>query len=248
MARRRTYIMLFLLLVCAPAVAWNIAYPSGSWRYKMTVTVETPEGIKTGSAVRQVTVWTYPEIAPSVSASIDVKGEAVVVDLGKRGVLYALLGSGGSVLYGKSIVSEAFPNPRRQRGGGATREGIKYYKYLQAGPKELPAGLYPMFVTFRDPNDFKSVQPVYPRTNGQIVPAYSRSPPPANAPDFEEVFGAGVSLQSVTIEMTFEPITRKIKAYLPSFDEESGYMEWFKTLEHGDPRKIYSTDFKHGVW
>jgi hypothetical protein len=103
-------------------------------------------------------------------------------------------------------------------------------------------------VTFRDPNDFKSIQPVYSRTNGQIVPAYSQFPPPANAPDFEEVFGEGVSLKSVTIEMTFAPITRKIDAYLPSFDEESGYMEWFKALKHGDPRKIYSTDFKHGVW
>jgi len=35
-------------------VAMDDSYVSGTWRYKMTVVVETPEGIKSGSAVREV--------------------------------------------------------------------------------------------------------------------------------------------------------------------------------------------------
>ncbi|MBL8711812.1 MAG: hypothetical protein JNM12_02845 [Alphaproteobacteria bacterium] len=63
-------------------------------RYKMTVTVETPEGIKTGSAVREAVRHTEPSILPEQGgATYNIsKGEAVVIDLGQRGILFALLG------------------------------------------------------------------------------------------------------------------------------------------------------------
>src|SRR6185295_18881078 len=35
----------------------RIIRPMGLWHYRMTVQVETPEGLKTGSAVRQVTMY-----------------------------------------------------------------------------------------------------------------------------------------------------------------------------------------------
>jgi len=42
--KARDFLTLFLL--CGGALlAWHIVYPSGTWRYKMTVVVETPEGI-----------------------------------------------------------------------------------------------------------------------------------------------------------------------------------------------------------
>src|SRR4051812_10059597 len=85
---------LFLIVLAALIIGWNIAYPSGTWHYKMTVTVETPEGIKTGSAVRAVTVHLVPRLSLEVHPTIEVKGEAVAVDLGRRGVLFALMRGG----------------------------------------------------------------------------------------------------------------------------------------------------------
>ena len=63
-------------------------------RYKMTVTVETPEGIKTGYAVREASRYTEPSILPDQGGAFYniTKGEAVVVDLEQRGVLFVLLG------------------------------------------------------------------------------------------------------------------------------------------------------------
>lgn len=57
-----------------------------TWRYKMTVTVETPEGIKTGSAVREISNSLQGNNWPDVGNPAGVRGEAVVVDLSKRGV------------------------------------------------------------------------------------------------------------------------------------------------------------------
>lgn len=44
------------------------------WRYKMTVSVETPEGIVTGSAVRQMGNDTAGSVLPEVGNLADVRG------------------------------------------------------------------------------------------------------------------------------------------------------------------------------
>ncbi|HTK84182.1 MAG TPA: hypothetical protein VL625_03765 [Patescibacteria group bacterium] len=62
-------------------------YSAASGRYKITVTVETPEGLKTGSAVREIYAKSGGPtmLAEASSGHVDATGEAVVVDLGKRG-------------------------------------------------------------------------------------------------------------------------------------------------------------------
>ena len=52
-------LVVLLAVVGVGYVACAEMFPSGTWRYKMTVTVETPEGIKTGSAVREVVNDTF---------------------------------------------------------------------------------------------------------------------------------------------------------------------------------------------
>src|SRR5689334_19573264 len=66
-------------------------------RYRVTVTVETPEGIKTGSAVREASMYHETSILPDQGGTFYniAKGQAVAVDLGKRGVLFVLLGGEG---------------------------------------------------------------------------------------------------------------------------------------------------------
>lgn len=76
----------FVLVLIALIFAWKHFYPSGAWCYKMTVTVETPEGVKTGSAVREVYSRTDPALLVNNGThTILAKGDAVVIDLGSRG-------------------------------------------------------------------------------------------------------------------------------------------------------------------
>lgn len=150
------------VLAVTGAIAWageyisKEEYTQGTWRYKITVEVETPEGIKTGSAVRQVTVTLGYLPSPESTADKDSKGEAVVVDLGKRGVLFSL--TSFSDYY---TVFRAFPFSQ----GGTTKEGIEYYSHLKDVKATLKPENYPMLVTFKNLNDPKSVVNVYEITN-----------------------------------------------------------------------------------
>lgn len=179
-------------------VGWLVVYPVGQWRYRLTLVVETPEGMVTGSAVREVWAYSMPKILPQQHAGADeVSGEAVVVDLGKRGVLFALLRSEGDVDYGTRIVYRMFPYPP---GGALTRGGIRYYDTLD-GKAEVPFDKLPMLVRFREMNDPKTVEKVDPN-------------------DLEAIFGEGVRLVSATIEMTSDPVTRGVEerlTWLPQY-------------------------------
>lgn len=200
-----------LALIIVLALSVLISTVSGTWHYKMTVNINTPEGLKSGYSVREVSNSASPILnavrLPDTGNSAKVRGEAVVVDLGERGVLFALLkgyyaGDTERILY--HVI-----------GGDTTIEGIKSLNDRQRQPP-IPVPLkdknyYPMLATFTDLNDPRTVTPVITMKNvGE----------PGNVMDvdndrFEELFGAGVSLHSITIELTDEPITWGIEKYLP---------------------------------
>jgi hypothetical protein len=215
--------LIFLALLCitAAVLAGVIKEkpPSGTWRYKMTVEVETPEGIKSGSTVREVTIQDLAEPTnPSMGGfRTKVKGEAVVVDLGPRGVLFALLnGYAFGPDYAWQIVFHAFPMPGKPPGaGGATPEGLEYYSHLKA-KTVLPPSLYPMMVTFADLKEPKTVKSVYDmHWNGRYPMHYETT-----ADRFEETFGQGIRLKSIEIEMADESITQGIEkklVWLPEY-------------------------------
>lgn len=176
-------------------------YPSGTWRYRMTVVVETPEGTKTGSAVREVHAYMEPELlgVPTGGHTKLKAGEAIVIDLGSRGVLFALLRGGiRGPDYGWAIVYNAFPFANST--GETTKEVILHYRELKAGKVTLPPKLYPMFVRFRDLNDPKTVERVGPKS-------------------MQKIFGDGVEIREVTIEMTSSPVSWGIEKWLPWLPE-----------------------------
>lgn len=185
----RILIVAFVVIVSAGiAFAMSNKPEIYSFRYKMTVSVDTPEGIKTGSAVREVTVTIRPvpmDKRRPWRSSISVKGEAVIVDLGQRGLLFSLL-DGDDAHY---IIFKTFPYSK----GGTTPEGAAYYAQLKAGPSVIKQ--IPTMVTFKDIRDPKSVMAV-DRTN------------------LAATFGAGITLKDVTIEMTDEDVTWGIEKYL----------------------------------
>lgn len=182
-----TFVILLGIYGC-----WQAVFPFGWFNYKLTLVVNTPEGQKVGSSVRKIIVAKMPKLLPDEhGGQIDVRGEALVVDLGERGVLFALLKEGKSIgSDAKRIIFKEFPTDHAIY----SRSGISYYRNLEA-KKELAFDRLPMLVRFRDMNDPKTVELVDPN-------------------DLAASFGEGVKLKSATIEMTNEAVTTGVEKYL----------------------------------
>jgi hypothetical protein len=143
------------------------------------------------------------------------KGEAVVVDLGKRGVLFALMtGPMTGSDYGIDVVKYALPftdsngNPSN---GATTKEIIDHYSHLKE-KKILTVDDYPMFVHFKDINNPKTVENVldFERVGDQY-PIHYR----IKADHTAKMFGQGVKIKEITLEMIDEPMTWGIEKWLP---------------------------------
>lgn len=215
----------------------------GEWRYRMTVAIETPESERIGTTVRQVGAHAGPShLKPFQGGHASVtKGEAVVIDLGDRGVVFALMrGPRHGVDYGGVIPFTAFPADF----GGLTPEGIAYYSTLKAGPVELAPENYPQFVYFRDMGDPTSVENLidYASCDGGDTGYMQRFC--IKNDRFAEVFGEGVRLKSVTIEMTESPATTGLVLdrlpWLPSRKTMRGTLGGGDSITH-DPTGTWLT-------
>ncbi len=187
-------LMLFTVSACKQeASATDSLVTRGTWRYKMTVTVETPEGLKTGSAVREMSN-SYSKIRidfPESTNPAKLVGEAVVVDLGDRGKLFALLkGYRYDVNHAHHIVYQYF-------GGGTNAAGIKALANLKDIKRTIDPNDYPMFVTFTDLHDPKSVKKVLEMVPDKTPGIHGRYN--LTADHTEEFFGEGVKIREVTI-------------------------------------------------
>ena len=209
---KKIFLIVGLLILCGSVAAQAMGdlYVSGTWRYKMTVVVETPEGIKTGSAVREISNSTSSVKIidfPQAGNPARVKGEAVVVDLGERGRLFALIGDQSDEEF-----YQAFPVPGS---APATIEGIKYYNSLKIGSKAtLDPTLYPGYptlVTFTDTKDLKSIEKLmqWEWIDGKYPIRYR-----LKEDNFEKFFGEGVKLKEITLEIVNSPLTSVVGKYL----------------------------------
>lgn len=200
---------IFLLL---GTCAWMVG-PYGTYRYKLTLEVETPEGLKSGYAVREVKTIHGIKLTPESHPSVRIRGEAVVVDLGERGVAFSIIEEDA-----KTIACNAFPVPGESPGSGCTTpEGIRYYDSLKEGKAILPLKWLPTIVTFTDLKDPTSVQYVYgvERYEEPLPHGGSETGWRVKEDNFEKLFGQGVKLKQVTIEMTDEPVTIRVLNWLP---------------------------------
>ena len=85
--------ILTLVLTILAALALTGCGDTYEWNQKITVEVETPDGVKSGSSVQHIR-WVAGAGYPGMdgpSADSKVTGEAVVVDLGGGKYLFALL-------------------------------------------------------------------------------------------------------------------------------------------------------------
>jgi hypothetical protein len=130
-------------------------------RYRLTLEADVDGKSKSASGVIEVTYSKQPEIAGQHELSIGYRGEAVALDFGARGTLFALLKADTDSRSGPEwIVLRAFKFP----GGSLSRsveEGVKQGQRL-SGKRELSLDSLPMLVRFRDINDPKTVERVDP--------------------------------------------------------------------------------------
>lgn len=210
--------------------------PLPTYRYRMTVEVDTPEGLKTGSSVIEVQSWDQGHGFPGPEAGgirTKVRGEAVAVDLPNGQTLFALLRSAkGDVDAASRYAWALLPEPPdKTKPGGRTN--INALKAIQ-GRTALAPKDYPMLVRFKDINDPKTVELVEPS-------------------NLEAHFGEGAKLKSISVEATYETVTSEIAARLRWFDQVRGALFHISASERpptGTPFPLHATltelDFQQG--
>lgn len=101
----------FLAIAFAGVAAYVAAF-STTVRYQLTLEAEVDGKPKTGSGVIEVTYSKNNDPVSQAEFSINVRGEAVALDLGSRGTLFALLKGGTDSRSGPDyIVLRAFDFP-----------------------------------------------------------------------------------------------------------------------------------------
>lgn len=191
-------IFIFVFLIMFGSYALKDFFVPKIWNYKVTVVVETPEGLKTGAGVWQVkaqrNIAGYLNPGGGI-VTFKVIGEAAVVDLGGRGILMELPNYG--------VFLEAFPYRNNET-------VVQYYdSFLSVGKfSNLDISKH-NFVTFTDLERPETIRTVHGN-------------------DLKKFFGSGVSLKSIVVQITDESVTwGSVRKYLKWFDHKRmGLSTW----------------------
>jgi hypothetical protein len=217
---RRSFLAIIAAIILAPLCfyfGYKLLYPTYIYRYRLSVEVETRDGLRSGSSVIEIRYEMFPKLLTDRDHISRVFGEAVFVDLGQGKNLIGLLAAGPSgedVDYPGRLVFLAFnldgndPNiPKRLPQLRGKRDLDIYHSSLY----EVTKRFLPTFVTFRDLHDLSTAR---------IAP-----------PDlFDEIFGTGFKLRNVSIEMTSDPMTSGIEKKMLWWN---GPFPWLKPIGGG---------------
>lgn len=172
-----------------------------TYRVRMTVEVETPQGLRQGASVWELAQRIDKRPIAGSGVQLTFRGEAVAIDLASGKTLFALLTSGdGDADYAKLLPGRALGS--RLEGESESKEAAPWRKKAELWPKATATlGLartnpLPMLVTFSDISDPKSVE--------QVDPA-----------NLAASLGAGYRLKAVYIEQTGDPVTTGVGKRLP---------------------------------
>jgi hypothetical protein len=195
---------------------------------KLQVEVDTPQGVKSGASVIEVT-W------DKANKGFKVRGEAVAVDLPGGQTVFALLRS-------KSSVDWAAYLHENVKLDGPIETHEELYRKVAADRRVWPVKRravtaisdvdnYPYFVRFKDAANPKSVEQVDPD-------------------NLAKSFGAGYRLKSLTVQMTGEPVTTGIEKRLGWLKKQAGSLVQYSSLtpisEIPDVHRLNEGDFRRG--
>lgn len=225
------YLGFVIVLIGALLVSSCAEWSPHSYRFKMIVEVETPQGLVMGSSVYEVKAVNRTQlIAHDASRSWNTKGQSVMVDLPNGQTLFTLMKTGAHFgdMAGLSMAA-LYPKFAEQgydlvdvadkiddRDDGVLESAVVPRKRLakvfsnNKYSKEYVSN-YPMMVTFDDIKNPKSVKQVDPD-------------------DLAASFGEGYGIKRITIALTDDPITTGLEKRL----------EWLSV--HPEPR--LDSDYK----
>lgn len=178
-------------------IAYFVAFPVYTFRYRLTVEVEADGVVKSGSSVIQVRWVTLPPIIPmgiSKDYEIVTRGEAVVVDLSPKPML--VVGLYGDADPSRSRTStSAYNLLLAARGLKVNRSDLSEVSSRRE-KIDVPISLLPKLIVLENPSDVKTLRLVGPTgaTND---------------------LGVGYRLLAATAEITDAPITHQIREKLP---------------------------------
>jgi hypothetical protein len=194
------------LVLCLPLSGCDLfGFHDWEWRQKLTVSVMTPNGLKTASSVTEGS-WsmapTWFKIGdsgggPGVGR---LRGEAVVLELEPQRYLFALQD------YSAMTALYAFAGPDFR--AGMRQDYIAMLDRMGSirDSRTLAPKHYPLLVTFDDINDPASVRHVDPG-------------------DLSASFGPGYRLNAITLSITHEPVTEGRVEKLLGWLKERAVME-----------------------
>jgi len=226
---------------------------SESYRYKLTLAVETPDGIKQGSSV--VDVMFYDVSFPERGTMHTLHGEALYLDLGpgKRPLIALLTRQLRDASMRRGEYMRDFEERVRwnRDAGPGTRWLCQLYGFAPSedymddvpriarmrGAREIAPTDLPDLVTFADVNDPKTVIEVDPN-------------------DLEATLGPGVAWNKVTLESTDEPVTKGIEqklTWLPGYFQNNLLLDGtdtgdFRITPRPLKNKLGWPDFVSFVW
>jgi hypothetical protein len=198
-----------LALLAALVIGDQIRINRPGHKYRMTVEVETPQGIKSGSGILAVT----PDRGYSRKGRTSTSGDAVFVDLGGGRNLVALLAH----LEDNKLDLDAANYVALRAYNDAAGKRVSFNDISkQTGAVPVKGAPMPLLVTFADPSN----------------PSTARAVPPDNS---EDVLGKGYRLKGVSAEampnglwpvdfggLLGQPVTRGIVARLSWLDRPDG--------------------------
>jgi hypothetical protein len=220
-----------LALLAALVIGDQIRINRPGHKYRLMVTVETPQGLRSASGVMEV----HPDRGYSRGGRTQTRGDAVLVDLGGGKNLLALLAHPD-----KSLDLDGI-NYLALRAYNAAGQNVSFNQMSRmTGAVPVTGALIPVLVSFSDLGD----------------PGTARVVPPD---DLEAVLGKGFHLQGVFAEVVpnglwpldfggafGEPVTRGIEAKLPwltAADDPAGKALRAAGLqlgEGGDPKTAFT--------
>ena len=166
MTRRGVFGLLVALTAFAAVAGCTLPGFEPRYRFRMTVEVQTPEGLKTGSSVMEVVAGKGIAVGDSSGVSSAIRGEAVAVDLlgGPIFVLLTLPDAGGSL---QGHIREALLDDPSDSPDGVIADVARLGRGVAGEYQgDLPRDKWPMMVRFRDIADPKSVERVEPEAIG----------------------------------------------------------------------------------
>ena len=194
--------------------SWKVPY---TLRYRLTINIETPEGVKSGSAIQEIY---YPpadtnNIYNKSNRGI-VSGEAVYIDLGKRGIIFAIMPADRDDFL--RLITDTFPTVPAFSDNSQYPDLLKHYNDLRNVKADLQPWQYPILIGFKDINAPKTAECVY-----QIKYLDNRFIHKVETDRLEEFYGEGVKIKNMTLEMTSDPLEWKLDdklSWIETMDEK----------------------------